>query len=941
MDRTRQIITRTALLAALSVAAVGGVHAQEQTYSLALREVALSDAVERFVDATGLAVSYEPALVRGQTASCAAKDIAAEAVLECILRDSGIDFYRLSSGTYVLTESVEVAPERGYLAGRVTDVETGGPLSGAHVRLADAGLGAVTDRSGRFVLPALLPGPYVLSVSHLGYRPWTDSLVIRPREQVRAEASLRPENIFITPVVVDGMQGRRSAESLGRPALDAAEAPVGGAAGPVSASYGNLQALSGVRLNDVTADAHVQGGDPGTHQLRLDDVPVFLPRSVAGLVGPFGSFALEKIRVHQAGYGAAHGSQLSGVLAGEHALASVNDFDVQADPYSLNARLRLAPETGGERSVAAMAAGRIGLWDVLTPSRLATTLDGWSRPDPFLVLGPLDDPDADHAYSDPSSLLDAPVNPTLQFSDLHAAARLRFGPLHTLHASLYQGRQRLGGGVFSAKRIPQAENARSDLTVVDEYDWMNRLGQVRYDAVIGSRTLASIQLRASHYRLRHEYETLDSLHAVLRDSTLELASLSTVSVHDGNRISWLALESTVDYAVNRHHVQLGAETGLIDSGFDLHSVFFPTAAFGSDEQPGSGADGFIDVESERRSVQNASDAWYAAAFAQDRIRFGEGLDLEFGSRLTYVHARRTAYAEPRVAITYGAADARVGTWNARTSAGIYRQYLNQTDASKLNTGALLPSVRIWLPVDATVRPPMAYHLAQDVLFEPVDHWSLRVNAYLKYKPHDLALAYAPADSIVSSIRHVRQSEFLVAAREMGYGGNVTLSWTSSHVRAEARYGYEFARRESSELFGGRKHASPWSEPHRMELAADWIPNERLAISARWRSVWGRSWGFRRAYYDYFGHDDDTRTHPPFDLGDPGSHRLPPIHQIDLTAAYTQPLGDIDVQIRGDVINVLNRENVLDWRLVRDGTTWRKEARTLYPMIPSLAVRIGM
>jgi hypothetical protein len=175
----------------------------------------------------------------------------------------------------------------------------------------------------------------------------------------------------------------------------------------------------------------------------------------------------------------------------------------------------------------------------------------------------------------------------------------------------------------------------------------------------------------------------------------------------------------------------------------------------------------------------------------------------------------------------------LGPLSARTSAGLYRQFLNQTDVSKLNAGAMLPCMRVWLPVDATVRPPIAYHAAQELLFNPTARWAIRLEGYVKVEPHGLTLAYAPAGGDGFLRGETRQAEFLVGTRGLAYGGNVSVSRESARLRAEARYAFGSASRRSDALFGGARHPVPWSEPHRLELGLDWMPSDGLALSAWW------------------------------------------------------------------------------------------------------------
>ena len=906
-------------------------------YTLAVRGVALSEALERFSRVTGLALAYDPVLVRGQYAFCAIQDEPAEDVLRCLLKESSLDFYRLSSGTYVLAPRPELPPQAGYLAGLVTDQATGTPLSGAHVYLAEADFGSVTNGTGHFVLPPLLPGRYAVRITHLGYHVWEDTLRVTSHEQTRAEAALQPQTVFITPVVVDGVAERLAADLLGQARVGPSDRLTPTAAAP---AYRELGARAGIRLSDVTADVHVQGGEAGEHELRLDGVPVYLPRTSTGLIGPFSAFALEHITVHKAGFDAAQGSQTSGILLAEHGLGRTNRANVQVDPLSLNARVQLAPLP---EKLTVMAAGRLGLWDVYAPPRLHRTLDAWGAPDLFLISAPLS------AETDASALaiatppdLSASTYPALHFSDLHAAARLRLSPLRTLYASAYQGRNRLTGGLFAddAHALSVGDGARARFTVFDDYQWQNRLAQIRYDAVLGSRTLASVQAWASQYTLRHSYDVLDSVIVQVEDDVARLLPGETTPIRDGNDVRTLALTGSLDHARPRHRLRFGAEALQTESLFALHDVRFPAAAYRSEAFSGDELAGYGAYSPLRQPVSHVAGRWRLAAFADDAWTLTPRLRAEIGLRLTYLPDRETAYAEPRAALYYNQDRGLLGPWSLRTAAGLYRQFQNQVDVSVLNAGALLPSVRVWLPLDASVRPPMTYHLTQAARFEPAERWHLSVEGYYKHQPHRLAIAYAPAGTEPYQGRARAQADFLTGTQGRAYGGAVSIEWRPDQARLEATYEYDHAKQQSPDLFEGRAESVPWNEPHRAKLGLDWMPTPHLTLSARGRGAWGRAWGFRQAYYDYFGHSAKTRFHGLHDFGRPSEHILPPLYTLDLSIAYARPMGRADVQLRLDLLNATDRRNVADWRLTFEDGTWRKQPRYLYPRMPLLALRVG-
>src|SRR5690606_33810825 len=144
----------------LAVLALGpGAAGQEAgTRPLVLRGVPMAEALQRLVEATGISLVYTSDLVAGEDAYCSGRGASAEGLLACVLRGTGLDYVRSSSGAYVLIAAVEAPPPRGDLAGRVVDAATGEALPFAHVLLADASAGTTTDEGGRIAFSGMLLG---------------------------------------------------------------------------------------------------------------------------------------------------------------------------------------------------------------------------------------------------------------------------------------------------------------------------------------------------------------------------------------------------------------------------------------------------------------------------------------------------------------------------------------------------------------------------------------------------------------------------------------------------------------------------------------------------------------------------------------------------------------------------------------------------------------
>lgn len=931
-------------------------HAQDAPrYDFVLRGVSLDDALRQLINTTRLDLAFDPTLTADKRAYCIAEQQSAEDILRCILEGTGLEFYRLSSGLYVLTEGAETPPLYGNLQGIVVDQDTGEPLPYAHILLADGAMGAVSNETGRFHFADLKPGYYRLTTSYLGYQHRVDSVWVSPNNTVEAHVPLASDPIVVAPIVIDGMQWRLLSDSLGLASAsqqDLLRTPNRGLPDVVR----SLGSLVGVRLSDATADLHIQGGEAGEHQFRLDGAPVFIPVSIGGLVGPFSPFAVGRVTVHKTGFGAALGSQSSGVVQIEHALgqAAPQALDVQVDPLSLNARLGLG--FGPNRSrTSLLLAGRFGLWDVYEPPPMRELLDDWNQADPFMMaaFGTQNLPEkASAPLLFQRSFLTG--NPGIGFYDAHAAARFRFGTLHSLHVSTYWGRRELDS---DRARIPFSERAlaadvNAPPTTRDLFVWDNSTTQLRLESVLSPRVLASLRGRASLYRLRHDFALVESIQE--EDGTA-ISRVNLAFEDNGNRIQEYAVEARLDWAVqDRWHLEAGVEPTYTLSRFLIQGTqLFP--------------------------ISHQSSGWRVASFLTNRFTLSRRLTADVGTRLTYLAARQQAYAEPRLALRYDHPGGRLGPWSFRLASGLYRQFVNQFDVSSRSARGLSATSRAWLAIDSTVSPPHAAHLAAEWLWQPRPGWTFRLEGYYKRHLHLLAVDYAahppeivregpddahtvPGAEFSESdlpLPSSSQDSFLADGSGRAYGATVVIEKRLRGLRLEARYEYSRAQRSFPLFYDGDTVPAPWDEPHRLELAVDWMPFKNMTLLGRWRGIWGRSWGFRQSYYDFLGAARSVVHAIPENIQDimidqiiayrlrrPQRHRLPPVYQLDLSAAYTLHLGGLRLQTRLDLLNVLDQSNVADWRFIYDQDFYRghrllkRDDRLLLPFTPSLALRMS-
>ncbi|MFQ5570691.1 MAG: carboxypeptidase regulatory-like domain-containing protein [Rhodothermales bacterium] len=887
----------------------------------------LEEALVRLHNATGLDFRYNPALLTGKrTGRLNPKGDTPEHLLRAILQGTGLYFYQLSTGAYAIQEVDRASAPRGSLAGYVIDKETGEPLLNATVRLLNAfGQGTATNAIGGFGFATLPPDEYLILVTHVAYQSQIDTVQVWPGEHTDLYLELQPTVVPLLPITVEDFKDIDQPQGRSPSLTDAPLSPVNGLGTADLTDYIGIE-LSGVNPRDGTADVHIQGGDPGEHQFRLDGVPVFEPVHLNGLLG-LSSFAIKRITVYKAGFSAAQGSQLAGVISAEHALTSPDGrtVDVQVDPLSLNARMHLQAGRTDGLQAQLMAAVRQSIWhEAIRPNHIDSLLLDWNIPDDFLLKAPLLGLQERAPFEEVDSRLGSlppPQVPDLGFTDLHVAGRLRVNRNHAFHASYYRSKSRLK----TRRLITAFDSTAQDLPDPDRYRWGNDNAQIRYTGILNPDMLLSARLRSSRYNLEHTYAAFADSVSLFPIGTIELyVPLDLTPADDGNRIREVALESTLDYVHRYGHTLLGLEVARTAHRFRIQDIL-------------------------SRSIVQADTSWRAVFVAEHEASLSPRMTVKGGIRLTYLGARQTVYTEPRLEVRYVVPGTPLGTWSFRGAAGLYRQFLNQFDKSSISPSALFPSIRFWMPVDETIAPPTAYHVAADVLLKPGDRWTLHLESYYKHQPRLLQIDY-PAlwlritDEALTEVPALSaQADFLRSSRGYAYGSAFSIEHTGRRLRTLVRYEYNVARRQYAFSDSAHVEPVPWSEPHRLVVAFDWTPHPRLIATARWRSGWGRMWAYRRAYYDFLGSNaSQVATYGDVDFRRPTAHKLSPFHQLDLGTAYTHRFGPTALQIRLDVLNVLNQENVADRTLrdIPDGNdvTFVPENRLLLSRSFSAAVR---
>ena len=916
--------------AVLQGGAVGAAYGQEgrsddeeATYTMAVREVPLDEALQRFIRQTRADIAYSSDLVRKRTAYCRIRGATEEAVLRCLLAGTGLDYLRTSGGTYLLVEERRGPDARGGLAGTVVDAATGEPLPQANVLLADASTGTSTNQAGRFQFASVLSGPHRLVVTYVGYATAVDTVWIPSDGRRTVTVSLDPRILEGEPVVVDGLQQRLPSARLGRGEVEVDERmrlPGGSLRGGLR----NASRQTGVQVDRPRASIHVQGGGDGENVTLVDGVPVREPISLGGLTSVFSPKALDRLVVHKTGFEASRGSYTSGVVETTHDLRRPNtpsgqpSLSLSADPVSVDARADLEWDAGGGRPGQAMVAARRSVWEAYRAPSLHHLLDTWTQPDPALTA----------RWIEPSASAETVAarrpGSDVGFVDLHAAVRQPLSPFRQVYVSGYHGSHRLGTTVGHLLQTTEPSADARALTTRTHNAWENTAVQARYNWIAGSRTTGMLQL----YGSRHDSRTffglrdaavtgVDPTDESALDSVQQSAEMLSPDGADhsaeGNRLTEAGVKARLDVSLAPGvHVEVAVEPRHFRGTFHVRNRFLG-------------------------AIGHETRAWQVGSYAQGTASLGLGTTVTAGTRLTYVPARQSVYAEPRASVRADRPETAVGHVALRLAGGIYRQYVLQADVSSSGPTDVVPSVQFWLPLDGSLSPPRAYHASTDVLVRPSDAWTLRLETYAKWQPQTVAVDYAgivraePLDDVrqASMMQVGRQSDLFAVGEGRAYGAALRVQRDADRLSGDVTAEVSRVHRRYPGRFGDRFVPAPWETPLELSANVDVRVGGGVHAVGSWSGQWGRSWALRRAYYDYVALSGGIDG---YDLDRPSEQRLAPFSRIDLGLRTKHRVGGVTLQVQAGALNVLGRANPFDWSLdaasAQTGSAPRPIARTL-------------
>ncbi len=204
------------------------------------------------------------------------------------------------------------AAQTGSLTGKVSDGEN--PVPSVNILVLNTGYGTITDENGNYVLNGIPAGKQTIRYSSVGYKTEEREVNILPGKKIEINIVLNETVIEVGEVEVTGMK-RQEQRDTRTSVIDLNPRSAKILPGAGEDVLRTLQSLPGVLApNDFSSQLIVRGSGPDQNLIIMDDVEIFNPYRLYGVISMFNPDAVEDVNLMTGGFPARYGDRLSAVL---------------------------------------------------------------------------------------------------------------------------------------------------------------------------------------------------------------------------------------------------------------------------------------------------------------------------------------------------------------------------------------------------------------------------------------------------------------------------------------------------------------------------------------------------------------------------------------------------------------------------------------------------
>lgn len=203
-------------------------------------------------------------------------------------------------------------PQTGNVKGTVTDGSS--PIPSVNIILLDTNIGVSSELDGEYEIRNIPTGKYELKFSAVGYESRVFDVSITLNRTLELNVILESKIIEVQTVEVTGFKQQQQTDTrTSLIDLDPRDAKI--LPGAVEDVMRTLQSLPGVLApNDFSSQLVIRGSGPDQNLILMDDVEIFNPYRLYGVISMFNPDAVSNIDLITGGFPAKYGDRLSAVL---------------------------------------------------------------------------------------------------------------------------------------------------------------------------------------------------------------------------------------------------------------------------------------------------------------------------------------------------------------------------------------------------------------------------------------------------------------------------------------------------------------------------------------------------------------------------------------------------------------------------------------------------
>ncbi len=832
----------------------------------------------------------------------------------------------------LLTSSISFG-QQGGLRGKVTDGSN--PLQYVNIILLEINYGISSENDGTFEIKNIPAGEYKVRFSAVGYETKTLNVNIEGNKTIELNIELRQKAIEVGTVEIYGSHFQDQEDTrTSLIDLDPYDAKIIPGAG--EDVLRTLQSLPGVLApNDFSSQLIIRGSGPDQNLIIMDDIEVFNPYRLYGVISMFNPDAVSDINLITGGFPAKYGDRLSAVLDVTNREGTTkNYFSGSVNASIVDANIVLEGKNPFNLKGSWLLNSRRTYYDLII--------------EPFVKNAGL-------------------VEENTSFPNFYdVQGKIAIGP-YSGHKFLLNGiYSRDGVDIVSGKKRETPDSVgvynitRNDVLGLawhyapDEYlfnkvvvSWYNNSGTTDFDSEI---------LDPSLQREAFENAVPDTLSPYLLGFKFDAVfGFTKYSVDDKLTYLW-----------DKNLFEAGAGVDFMKTEIDFQFDLDPEleSAFNSMPQFRAVLDDLKDIKYFNRY----------RAYVQNRFAIGERLFFQPSLRFDYYDLLNKAYLAPRISFSYAIDDLTTlrAVWGMYFQSPGYEKQRDQNTLFDLNekyTNDLeaersihyVFGIERWLTNEWRLRAEGYYKDFTDLIVQQKIIGSKYITEQVpgrdpRYRSGWTNPVSIPGDSLTqipvnAAVGEAYGLEFFLEKKNI-YGNNRFSGWVSYSLAFTDRIEYSteipfrfdqrhtvnvvFHYKINSWLDAGMRwqygSGFPFTEPTgikpRIILADQDLDGKPETPVIATRKGSGQSQDQQEVIYDVdFG---DNRL----------NDRKPPYHRLDIRLTAYADYWDLDWAFYLDIINVYNRKNLIGYdNYVTEDLTLGRKTTNMFPIIPTLGFSV--